>query len=117
MINVRREADQSESQAQGSLTLGKADIPLNFPGYVRKLEEKLREVLDTLVTEAISREVVNEIYQPQNEATDIRSLLSKKTFQAVVRYLHNEDNSSIFQEESSALVFLTKLSRVFCQED
>ena len=97
MINVRRETDQSESQAQGSLTLGKADIPLNFPGYMRKLEEKLREVLDTLVTEAISREVVKEIYQPQSEATDIRSLLSKNNHMASSAV---DDRFPIFESRS-----------------
>jgi len=82
IINASVETVQSDNQAQGSRALGKAHIPLDFSGCMRKLDEKLREVLDTLMTEAMTRDVVNEMYQPQNEITDIRSLLSKTNHMA-----------------------------------
>ena len=44
---------------------------------VSELDETLREVLDTILAEAMARDVVHEVYQPKREKLAIRNVLEK----------------------------------------
>jgi signal transduction histidine kinase len=64
------------TQSAPDQTKDDAEIPQDFSGCMRELDFTLREVLDKMMVEAMTRDVVNEIYQVCNELTDIRNILS-----------------------------------------
>ena len=47
---------------------------------VIELDKTLREILDTVLSEAMARDVINEIYQPQNERVDFNEALCMKGY-------------------------------------
>ena len=53
-----------------------SEVSQDLPTCMRELDWTLREVLNTMMAEAMTRDVVNEVYQPCHEACDIRSILS-----------------------------------------
>jgi signal transduction histidine kinase len=58
-------------------------VPQDFSGSMRELDFTLREVLDKMMVEAMTRDIVNGLYQLCNELTDVRSLLANLGSHAV----------------------------------
>lgn len=66
------ESERAEKQNQlDDLILFKEDISRS----VVELDKTLREVLETIMAEAMARDVVHEIYQPKNERVDLTDAL------------------------------------------
>ena len=69
-------SDASERQMVLSAPSNENNYLTNAQKHLKELDHNLHEVLDTVLAEAMAREVVSEVYQPRYERTDVPGLLA-----------------------------------------